>query len=59
VIDVQHQQRQRFAVLDGELDRRIEGAVEVFAVAEAGERVGEAFGPDGFEVLLELADLLL
>ena len=40
------------------LDRGLDRAVEIFAVAEAGERIGQALGPDRLQALLQVADLV-
>ena len=58
VVDVDHQQRQRLAAArarsapPSSID-----AVEILAVAEPGQRIGQALGADRLEILLQIADL--
>ena len=60
MIDVGHHQRQRLARLGAR--RRSPASsvvVEILAVGERGERIGQALGADDFEIFLQLVDLLL
>jgi hypothetical protein len=57
VVDVEHQQRKRLAVRERILHGHIDRAVEIFAVSEAGEGIGQALGSDRLKALLEIADL--
>ena len=58
MIDVGHHQREllvlRLRLGDGSRQR----VVEILAVGKRGEGVGQAFGADGLQILLELHDLL-
>ena len=49
MVDVEHQQRQRLAARQRSLHRHLDRAVEIFAVAEAGQRIGQALGADRLE----------
>ena len=59
MIDVEHQQRQRRVVGARGLDGGDQRAIEMFAVAEAGEGIGQALGADRVEAFLQMADFLL
>ncbi|MEY9807654.1 hypothetical protein ABIF30_007261 [Bradyrhizobium elkanii] len=59
VVDVEHQERQRLAAGERGLHRHVDRAVEIFPVAEAGERIGQALGADRLEAVLQVADLRL
>ena len=59
VVDVRHQQRQRLVLRRGFGDALGESGIEIFAVGERGERIGEAFGAHRLEIVLQLLDLLL
>ena len=59
MVDVGHQQRQRFIIGARVGDGLIERVVEEFAVGELGEGVGQALGAHRLEIGLEFVDLLL
>jgi hypothetical protein len=50
VVDVGHHQRERLAALGGIRNRLRQTFVEMFAVGQRCERVGQAFGADNLEV---------
>ena len=56
MVDIEHQQRKRLVGCDRVLDRHLDRAVEIFAIAKTSEGIGQAFGPYRFQALLEIAD---
>ena len=57
MVDVEHQKRQRLAARQRRPHRHVDRAVEIFAVAQSGQRIGQALGADRLEAVLEIADL--
>jgi hypothetical protein len=58
VVDIGHQQRERLALGGRFRDRLGESGVEIFAVGERGELIGETFGAHRLEIMLQVLDLL-
>ena len=58
VVDVGHQQRQRLAPGRRFADALGERGIEIFAVGERRQRIGEAFVANRLEIVLQLLDLL-
>jgi hypothetical protein len=58
VVDIGHQQRERLALGGRFRDRLGESGVEIFAVSERGELIGETFGAHRLEIMLQVLDLL-
>lgn len=59
MVDVEQQERQRLAARERALHGYTDHAIEIFAVAEARQRIGQALGADCFQALLEIADFVL
>ena len=59
VIDVAHQQRSGSPPALASATVRVELGIEIFAVGEAGQRIGQALGPDRSRGSAAAADLLL
>ena len=57
MVDVKHHQRQRVAARQRCSNRHVDRTVEIFAVTQSGQRIGQALGADRLEAVLQVADL--